>query len=331
MGSSVASTGGYSHAPNDLAYGVDMKLTRWFGILQRIALVYMVVALIEALIPKNRQTIEPGHFTIFTAYRWQWIPGFISLVVYMVTTFALYVPDWSFTVDQDHERRRYTVECGMRGHLGPACNAVGYVDREVWGINHLYQYPVWSRLKACTLSSPGSGPFRKDAPSWCRAPFEPEGLLSSISVILSGTIGIHYGHVLIHLKGHAERLKQWVPMGYILLIVAIILHFTDAIPINKQLYSFRYVCFTAGAAGIVFSGFYVLIDVWGLRPPFLFLEWIGMNAMLVYVMAAQGIFEGFINGWYYKSPDNTLVSNSISVYGLLQHSNNHLHDFDFLK
>nr|TKS13186.1 hypothetical protein D5086_0000054990 [Populus alba] len=197
-----------------------MKLIRWFGILQRIALVYMVVALIEALIPKNRQTKEPGHFTIFTAYRWQWIAGFISFVVYMVTTFALYVPDWSFTVDQDHERRRYTIECGMRGHLGPACNGVGYVDREVWGINHLYQYPVWSRLK---------------------------------------------------------------------------------------LYSFSYVCFTAGAAGIVFSGFYVLIDVWGLRPPFLFLEWIGMNAMLVYVMAAQGIFEGFINGWYYKSPDSTLL------------------------
>ncbi|KAL9362169.1 hypothetical protein Peur_044954 [Populus x canadensis] len=299
--------GGYSHAPSDLAYGVDMKLIRWFGILQRIALVYMVVALIEALIPKNRQTIEPDHFTIFTAYRWQWIAGFISFVIYMVTTFALYVPDWSFTVDQDHERRRYTVECGMRGHLGPACNAVGYVDREVWGINHLYQYPVWSRLKACTLSSPGSGPFRKDAPSWCRAPFEPEGLLSSISAILSGTIGIHYGHVLIHFKGHAERLRQWVSMGVILLIVAIILHFTDAIPINKQLYSFSYVCFTAGAAGIVFSGLYILIDIWGFRPPFLFLEWIGMNAMLVYVMAAQGIFEGFINGWYYKSPDNTLV------------------------
>ncbi|KAF9680233.1 hypothetical protein SADUNF_Sadunf06G0100000 [Salix dunnii] len=299
--------GGYSHAPGDLAYGVDMKLIRWCGILQRIALVYMVVALLEALIPKNSQSTEPDHFTIFTAYRWQWVAGFISFVIYMVTTFALYVPDWSFTVDQDLERRRYTVECRMRGHLGPACNAVGYVDREIWGINHLYRYPVWSRLKACTLSSPVSGPLRKDAPSWCLAPFEPEGLLSSISAILSGTIGIHYGHVLIHFKSHVERLKQWVSMGVILLIVAIILHFTDAIPINKQLYSFSYVCFTAGAAGIVFSGFYILIDVWGLRPPFLFLEWIGMNAMLVYVMAAQGIFEGFINGWYYKSSDNTLV------------------------
>lgn len=35
----------------------------------------------------------------------------------------------------------------MRGHLGPACNAVGYVDRQVWGINHIYTQPVWSRLK----------------------------------------------------------------------------------------------------------------------------------------------------------------------------------------
>lgn len=97
----------------------------------------------------------------------------------------------------------------MRGHLGPACNAVGYVDREVWGINHLYSQPVWIRLKvwkhknslatnvkrcstvikssltfsrfyklqACTLASPEAGDLRPDAPTWCRAPFEPEGLL----------------------------------------------------------------------------------------------------------------------------------------------------------
>ncbi|KAF2307432.1 hypothetical protein GH714_028527 [Hevea brasiliensis] len=300
--------GGYSHAPGDLSYGVNMKFIRWCGILQRIALVYMFVALIETLIIKQRQSVvEPNHFTVFTAYQWQWIGGFVAFLIYMITTYALYVPDWSFDVYSHHKLERYMVKCGMRGHLGPACNAVGYVDREVWGINHLYQSPVWSRLKACTLSSPGSGPLREDAPSWCRAPFEPEGLLSTISAILSGTIGVHYGHVLIHFKDHSERLKQWVSMGFGLLIIAIILHFTDAIPINKQLYSFSYVCFTAGAAGIVFSGFYLLIDVWGLRTPFLFLEWIGMNAMLVYVMAAQGIFEGFINGWYYKSPDNTLV------------------------
>ncbi|GLT92317.1 hypothetical protein SLE2022_101570 [Rubroshorea leprosula] len=96
-------------------------------------------------------------------------------------------------------------------------------------------------------------------------------------------------------------------MGFGLLIIAIILHFTDAIPLNKQLYSFSYVCFTAGAAGIVFSWFYILIDVWGFRMPFLFLEWIGMKATLIFVLGAQGILPAFVNGWYYESPNNTLV------------------------
>lgn len=32
--------GGYSHAPDDLSYGVDMKKIRWFGILQVLPLAH---------------------------------------------------------------------------------------------------------------------------------------------------------------------------------------------------------------------------------------------------------------------------------------------------
>ncbi|KAF2910278.1 uncharacterized protein [Oryza sativa Japonica Group] len=304
--------GGYSHAPDDLSYGVDMKKIRWCGILQRIALVYFVVALIEAFTTKVRPTtVRSGPYAIFHAYRWQWLGGFVALFIYMVTTFSLYVPDWSYVYHNDgdvNDGKQFTVQCGVRGHLDPACNAVGYVDRVVWGINHLYTQPVWIRSKDCTFSSPRAGPLRADAPAWCLGPFEPEGLLSSISSILSGTIGIHYGHVLVHFKTHRERLRHWLLLGFSLLALGILLHFTNAIPINKQLYSLSYVCFTAGAAGVVLSAFYILIDVWGLRTPFLFLEWIGMNAMLVFVLAAQAIFPAFVNGWYYDSPGNTLVS-----------------------
>ncbi|XP_057962814.1 uncharacterized protein LOC131154213 isoform X1 [Malania oleifera] len=199
------------------------------------------------------------------------------------------------------------VACNVRGKLDPPCNAVGYIDREVLGINHIYQHPAWKRSKVCTVNSPHAGPFRNDAPSWCQAPFEPEGIISSLSSILSTIIGVHFGHVLIHLKVHSNRLKHWVVMGLALLILGIILHFTDAIPLNKQLYTFSYVCVTSGSAALVFSAFYILVDIWGFRHLFLPLEWIGMNAMLVYVMAAEGIFAGFINGWYYDDPHNTLV------------------------
>jgi hypothetical protein len=51
------------------------------------------------------------------------------------------------------------------------------------------------------------------------------------------------------------------------------------------------------------------VDIVSLRYVFAPLQWIGMNAMLVYVMAAEGIFEGFLNGWYYEGTNNTLVHN----------------------
>ncbi|XP_010938398.1 uncharacterized protein [Elaeis guineensis] len=303
--------GGYSHAPDKLSYGVDMKHIRWCGILQRIALAYVVVALFEILTKDAKVGDQPSTpCSIFKLNRWQWLLGACILVTYLLVIYETYVPDWEFTVhdtDSQEYGKVFSVACGTRGKLDPPCNAVGYIDRQVLGINHMYQHPAWKRSKACTNNSPHEGPFRKDAPAWCQAPFEPEGILSSISAILSTIMGVHYGHVLVHMKSHLNRLKLWIPMGLSLLIFGIILHFTHVIPLNKQLYSFSYVCVTAGAAAIVFSIFYFLVDILGLRTLFLPLEWIGMNAMLVFVMAAEGIFEGFLNGWYYESPNNTLV------------------------
>ncbi|KAH0639973.1 hypothetical protein KY290_037256 [Solanum tuberosum] len=56
------------------------------------------------------------------------------------------------------------VTCNMRGNLDPPCNAVGYIDRQILGVNHMYPRPAWKRSK-------------DDAPSWCWALFELEGIL----------------------------------------------------------------------------------------------------------------------------------------------------------
>ncbi|THU57845.1 hypothetical protein C4D60_Mb03t07880 [Musa balbisiana] len=362
--------GGYSHAPDKLTYGVDMKQIRWCGILQRIALAYMVVAVLEILTKDTK--FEDQSTTSCSLFKLLF--GACVLAIYFAVIYGTYVPDWEFTVhdsDSQDYGKGFKVICGTRGSLDPPCNAVGYVDRQVlginhmyrrpawkrskactygsphagplrndapaWcqspfepegivrgsldppcnavgyvdrqvlGINHMYRRPAWKRSKACTYGSPHAGPLRNDAPAWCQSPFEPEGIVSSISAILSTIIGVHFGHVLVHMKSHLNRLKQWISIGISLLVFGIILHFTHAIPLNKQLYSFSYVCVTAGAAAIVFSIFYFLVDILGLRNLFRPLEWIGMNAMLVFVMAAEGIFEGFLNGWYYESTNNTLV------------------------
>ncbi|KAM7461963.1 hypothetical protein LguiA_030084 [Lonicera macranthoides] len=66
--------------------------------------------------------------------------------------------------------------------------------------------------------------FTTSSPSWCWAPFELEGILSSISVILS--------------------IVFWAcPYTY------------EATPLNKQLYTLSYICVTSGAAALVFSAF----------------------------------------------------------------------------
>ncbi|KAL6142586.1 hypothetical protein ACLB2K_060865 [Fragaria x ananassa] len=233
--------GGFSHAPGKLTYGVDVTEIRWCGILQRIALAYLVVALIEIFLRcAQKKDVAPGRLSIFKLYYWQWLVAACVLTTYFAVIYGTYVPDWQFTVhdrDSSDYGKSFTVFCGARGKLDPPCNAVGYIDRQVLGINHMYQHPAWKRSKACTENSPYEGPFRNDAPSWCRAPFEPEGIVSSISAILSTIIGVHFGHVLVHMK----------------------------------------------------------VDIYDIKFMFLPLEWIGMNAMLVYVMAAEGIFAGFFN------------------------------------
>lgn len=288
-----------------------MKMIRWCGILQRIALTYLVVALMEILmrdaVAKN---LSFGRLSIFRLYYWHWLVAACVLVVYFCVLYSAYVPDWQFTVhdeDSSDYGKIFSVSCGVRGKLNPPCNAVGFVDRAVLGINHMYKHPAWRRSKECTQNSPYSGPFRNNAPSWCYAPFEPEGILSSISSVLSTIIGVHFGHVLIHFKEHLARLKHWMIMGTSLLVLGLALHFTHAIPFNKQLYTFSYVCVTSGAAALVFSAIYILVDILDFKYMFLPFEWIGMNAMLVYVMAAEGIFAGFINGWFYDDPHNTLI------------------------
>ncbi|OMP03292.1 hypothetical protein COLO4_10523 [Corchorus olitorius] len=286
--------GGYSHAPDKLTYGVDVKMIRFCGILQRIAFAYLVVALAEIFLRLSpSKDVSAGHFSVFRLYCWQWLVGACILVMYLALLYGTYVPDWQFTVldkNSPEYGKVFSVTCNVRGKLNPPCNAVGYIDREVLGINHMYQRPALRRSKACMENSPYEGPFKTGAPSWCHAPFEPEGILSSISAVLSTIIGVHFGHVLIHMKGHSERLKQWIIMGFALLILGLVLHFTNAIPLNKQLYTFSYVCVTSGAAALVFSAIYILVDIWNLKYIFLPLKWIGMNAMLVYVMAAEGIF-----------------------------------------
>ncbi|CAN0846163.1 Heparan-alpha-glucosaminide N-acetyltransferase [Linum grandiflorum] len=307
--------GGFLHGLNSLTYGVDVEKIRLLGILQRISIGYIVGAVCEIWLSRRTRR-EIG---ILKSYYWHWVAAFALIAVYLGLLYGMYVPDWQFV----HDANVYTVRacsnsllelqvnCSVRGDVGPACNSAGLIDRYVLGINHLYAKPVYKNLKECKMSSDKSVP--EDAPSWCHAPFDPEGLLSSITAAVTCLIGLQYGHVLAHLQDHKGRLENWCGFSVFLLVLGLFLALLG-FPINKPLYSISYMLITSASAGITFCALYLLVDIYGYRWVTLPLEWMGKHALSIFIIVSSNLAVIAIQGFYWKSPENNLMNCIVSLF-----------------
>ncbi|KAL6528979.1 hypothetical protein OROMI_028865 [Orobanche minor] len=83
----------------------------------------------------------------------------------------------SASILQGRDHNQKIVKCGVRGDIGPACNAAGMIDRMILGVILLYRRPIYARTQQCSINPQDYGPLPPDAPSWCQAPFDPEGCL----------------------------------------------------------------------------------------------------------------------------------------------------------
>jgi hypothetical protein len=54
--------------------------------------------------------------------------------------------------------------------------------------------------------------------------------------------------------------------------------------------------------------FLVQVDNFHIKKPFILFQWMGMNALIVYVLAACELFPTLIQGFYWRSPENNLVN-----------------------
>jgi heparan-alpha-glucosaminide N-acetyltransferase len=88
--------GGYVHRVNDLSFGVDLKQIRWMGILQRIAVAYLITALCEIWL--KREDIVNSGSTLLRKYRYQWALALFLSVIYLCLLYGMYVPDWEYEV-----------------------------------------------------------------------------------------------------------------------------------------------------------------------------------------------------------------------------------------
>ncbi|XP_065851754.1 uncharacterized protein [Euphorbia lathyris] len=299
--------GGFFHGVNDLTYGVNIEQIRWMGILQRIALAYFVGALCEIWLKDNND--DSSSLSLLRKYRFQLFVALVFIIVYLSLVYGLYVPDWEYQLPLEatsSASKIFSVKCGVRGDTGPACNVVGLIDRKVIGINHLYRKPIYERTDLCSINSPDYGPLPPNAPSWCQAPFDPEGLLSSVMAAVTCLIGLQYGHIIVHFKNHKVRILHWVIPSTCLIAFGVTLDFFG-MHVNKALYTLSYTSVTAGAAGLLFAAIYILVDVCGYRHTTVVFKWMGMHSLTLYVIAACNIVPIVLQGFYLKRPENNIL------------------------
>jgi predicted acyltransferase len=117
-----------------------------------------------------------------------------------------------------------------------------------------------------------------------RGNHDPEGLLSTLPAIGTALLGMFTGEFLL-----SEYLNE-KPYRKVLYLVlaAIILMITGRIwnivfPINKNLWTSSFVCFVGGLSLLLFSIFYLIIDVLGYKKWALFFVVIGMNPITIYL------------------------------------------------
>lgn len=314
--------GGYFHGRGNLTYGLDLTKLRWFGVLQRISIGYFLASMSEIwLVNSNILVDSPAAFV--RKYSIQWIFSILLCSVYLCLLYGLYVPNWEF----EHSNLLWSgrvstiqnVHCDMRGSLDPPCNAVGFIDRLILGEDHMYQRPVYRRTKECSVNSPDYGPLPPDSPGWCLAPFDPEGILSSLMAAITCFVGLQFGHILGIFQAHKQRVLLWSVFSFSLLVVGYILEILG-IPLSKALYTLSFMFITAGASGLVLTAIYYIVDIKQLRKPTVLLQWMGMNALIVYALAACDIFPAVIQGFYWRSPENNLVDASEALIQNVLHS-----------
>ncbi|XP_057535901.1 uncharacterized protein LOC130813964 isoform X2 [Amaranthus tricolor] len=274
--------GGFFHGRKTLTFGVDVEKIRWFGVLQRISVGYLLASISEIWLVRDLQV--DSHLAFLRRYCIQWMITVLLCIIYICLLYGLKVPSWDFAL---HE-----------------------ADSALFSS---------SAQTECSINSPDYGPLPPNAPGWCLAPFDPEGVLSSLMAAATCFVGLHFGQIIAHFQDHIQRMFLWsvsaVPLlftGYVLMALGM--------PLSKPLYTISYMCLTAGASGLIFAITFYVVDVKQVRKPVVLLQWMGMNALIIYALAACEIFSGVLQGFYLGSPENNLVDGTESFLQDVLHS-----------
>ena len=129
---------------------------------------------------------------------------------------------------------------------------------------------------------------------------DPEGWLGVIPATATALMGMFTGWLVMWRKKGLTELRR---TGYMAIagvtLVGVGLLWNFIFPINKNLWTSSFVCFVGGLSLLLFSLFYLIIDVWGYRKWSFFFTVIGMNSITIY-MAQRMIRMSYTSDFFFK-------------------------------
>ncbi|CAF0779458.1 unnamed protein product [Brachionus calyciflorus] len=248
-------------------FGVMLENLRIFGVLQRIAICYFVVATLELFLYKDIKIDDSkkGWKLFLSDVIWSKF-HFIFVILIAITWILL-----SYLI---------TVPGCPKGYMGPGgldqggvyynCTGgiAGYFDKIIFGKSHLYQRPTVQKIYKTT------------------EPFDPEGFFGIFNSVVLTYLGVHAGRITIFYKNQKTQIILWCLWGVLCFILYSALTQFDMtngwIPVNKNLWTLTYSLITGCSSYLIFAFLFVIIDVkpyWS-GNPFIYL---GMNSILFYV------------------------------------------------
>jgi predicted acyltransferase len=129
---------------------------------------------------------------------------------------------------------------------------------------------------------------------------DPEGIMSTMPAIGTALLGMLTGEFLLSGFFREKPLKKVLFMAGVALFLMLIGKLWGlTFPINKNLWTSSFVCWVGGLSLLLFSLFYLIIDVWKYRKWSFFFVVIGMNPITIY-LAERIINFRSANNFFFK-------------------------------
>ena len=128
---------------------------------------------------------------------------------------------------------------------------------------------------------------------------DPEGILGTVPAISTALLGMLTGSFVrseTFVKKPNQKVIFMIVGGVALLIIGKI--WDNFFPINKNLWSSSFVCWTAGISLLLFAVFYFFIDVMGYKKWAFPLVVIGMNSITIY-LAQRVLYLGYTSDFLF--------------------------------